>query len=316
MNCAKWLVSCLLSSSVIPARATALAQSSPEHAATAARSAEFARDVEAELEVKRARTGHLLVRPALDGHEAGWFIFDTGAGICVLSTPKADELGLASVGAIQAAGVGVGDASMSETLRAEILELGPLTLRDVPLMKTDLGFLREHLGVEVSGVIGHSLFAQCIVELDLAAPRIALHDPAHYALSEGEWSPLTFRRLIPSVKAIVEEHECTFHLDIGSNSGITFEHPAVERLGLLAGRTVTDAKFGGVGGFIAAKRGKVTSLELGGARFTDVEALFAVQASAQSGHGHDGSLGTRVLERYRLTLDYGGQRICFRPTGS
>src|SRR5215470_7433707 len=40
----------------------------------------------AKLEVKRVKTGHLLVRPVINGHEAGWFIFDTGAGICVVST--------------------------------------------------------------------------------------------------------------------------------------------------------------------------------------------------------------------------------------
>ena len=36
-----------------------------------------------ELAVVRNKTGLLLVRPLVNGHETGAFIFDSGAGICV-----------------------------------------------------------------------------------------------------------------------------------------------------------------------------------------------------------------------------------------
>jgi hypothetical protein len=104
-------------------------------------------------------------------------------------------------------------------LRATELALGPLTVRDVPLMKTDLSFLRPHLGEDIAGVIGYGVFARCVVELDLAAPRIALRDPAGYELAAGAWTPMELDNLIPTVTATVEGHAGRFHLDIGSNSG-------------------------------------------------------------------------------------------------
>jgi len=42
--------------------------------------------------VKRAPTGHPLVKPVVNGQDTGWFIFDTGAGIGCVSTPHVESL--------------------------------------------------------------------------------------------------------------------------------------------------------------------------------------------------------------------------------
>ena len=60
----------------------------------------------AELEVKQARTGHLLVRPVVNGRPAGWFIFDTGAGVCCVTSSSVAERGLEQIGEIDAVGGG------------------------------------------------------------------------------------------------------------------------------------------------------------------------------------------------------------------
>ncbi|NOT28950.1 MAG: hypothetical protein HOP15_00720 [Planctomycetes bacterium] len=268
--------------------------------------------VKPELEVMRAKTGHLLVRPALNGHEAGWFIFDTGAGICVVSTPLAESFELTSTGDLPASGTG--GAAMTQGNMAELLELGPMTLHDVPLMRTDLSFLKEHLGVEVAGVIGYGLLSRCVVELDLRAPRIALHDPVAYTLAAGTWTPLEFDHLIPTVSATYEGRTGRFQLDIGSNCGVTFQEPTVRGFKLLEGRELSDGKLGGVGGFVAVKHGRLSSFELAGLRFDALEASFPLEAKGTSAEeGRDGSIGTKVLESFVLTFDYPGSRICLQP---
>ena len=267
-----------------------------------------------ELAVVRNKTGLLLVRPLVNGHEPGWFIFDSGAGICVVSAPVADPLELTAVGEMGATGAG-GESKVA-ALRATTLELGPLTLRDVPVMKTDLTFLEEPLGVEIAGVIGYGVLSRCVVELDLAAPRIALFDPAGYELARGKWSPLELDELIPTVVATCEGRSGRFHLDLGSNGGLTFQEPAVRRYNLLEGRELSDVKLGGVGGTVACKQGRVAWLELANVRLTDLEAIFPIEAKGLAAQdGRDGSIGTKVLEAFVLTLDYPGKRICFRPRG-
>ncbi len=120
--------------------------------------------------------------------------------------------------------------------------------------------------------------------------------------------------LIPTVPAKYEGREGRFQLGIGSNTGLTFQEPAVRRLDLLEGRELRDAKLGGVGGFTVAKEGRIAWLELAGVRLEDLVATFAVEAKGLAAEdGRDGSIGTRVLESFLLTLDYPGKRISFLP---
>jgi hypothetical protein len=67
----------------------------------------------------------------------------------------------------------------------------------------------------------------------------------------------------------------------------------VRRLKLLEGRELSDGKLAGVGGAIAVKKGRVASLELGGVKLADVEAMFAIQAG-----GIEGSGGPRRQHRH------------------
>lgn len=272
--------------------------------------ARFDRDAAAELEVERAPTGHLLVQPRVDGRDAGWFIFDTGAGICVVSTPHVEALGLVPGGSLTATGVGTQQVDL---LRAGTLVLGPLSLEDVPMIAVDLSFLREHLGREIAGVIGYGVLSRCVAEIDLSGPRVALHDPRAFALEEGEWTPATFERLIPVVTARYEGREGRFTLDTGANGAISFHRHAVDRHGLVEGREVSDGRLGGVGGTIPTKKGLLEWIELGGERREDVEADFELEAKGAVDEGVAGNIGAGLLRAFVLVTDYGGSRVAFRP---
>ena len=264
------------------------------------------------VEVVRAKTGHLLVRPTINGQTPGLFILDTGAGICVISTPKVESLGLATAGEIGANGVG-GSESAS-LYRASALVLGPLTLQDHPLMATDLSFLEQHLGAEIAGVIGYGVLSRCVAEIDLVTPSAALHDPASFVLEGCEWVPLDLSERIPAVRARFEDHEGLFQLDTGANVAITFQDSAVRKWNLLENRELADTKLGGVGGFVAAKSGIVEWFELGGVRQEEVSGLFLLEAKgAHAGESKDGTIGAELLRPFVLVTDYAKERIAFRP---
>jgi len=274
--------------------------------------ASFDPAVAPELQVLRARTGHLLVKPVVNGHDAGWFIFDTGAGICCVSTPHVERLGLAAAGSLTAVGVGGGEGAA--LWRAQSLQLGPLTLRDHPLMATDFSFLREHLGEEIAGVIGYGVLARCVAELDLVAPRIALRDPAGYALGSGAWARMSLEGRVPSVEASYEGRTGSFRLDTGSNSVVTFHEPAVRTGRLLEGRETSAARLGGVGGFVPARRGRLASFELGGVVQRDLPADFALEPKGTFADAtRTGNIGGGLLQPFVLVLDYGGERLALQP---
>ncbi len=268
--------------------------------------------IPAELEVRRAPTGHLLVRPMVNEADVGWFIFDTGAGANVLSTSARDALGLEAFGDIPA--VGVGGTTRTSFVRPDHLKLGRARFQNPLMIVLDLSFLTAHMGVEVGGIIGYSVLSRTISEIDLEKGAISIYDPATYLNDRGHWAELIVKDRVPCVKASFEDHTGWFRLDTGANSTVTMHEPAVRELGLLEGRETTDTKLGGVGGFVAAKSGELAWFDIGGTRIEKVHAEFATEAKGAFAESRTlGNIGTKILKSFVIVLDYPHSRIAFVP---
>jgi hypothetical protein len=274
--------------------------------------ASFDPAIPAQVEITRAKTGHLLVSPRINGTPAGYFIFDTGAGICVISTPFADRFGLTQAGSVES--VGGGGAQLSKVLRAESISLGPATFHDQPIMVTDLSFLKQHLGVEIAGVIGYGVLAQMVAIVDPKTPTLAVHDPATFQLTDGSWSEIDLTDRIPVIPMNFEGNSGRFKLDLGANTPVTFYAPAVTRWKLLDGRELAPATTGGVGGFVTAQRGTLAWIELAGVRQAPVNATFVTEAKGvHADTRYDGQVGVTLFDPFILAFDYGRSRIGFLP---
>lgn len=273
----------------------------------AAESVSFDEKTPPMLQVKRIKSGHILVRPTINGHDAGWFIFDTGAGICVVSTPVVEGLELTAAGEVEAKGVG---GSKAAKLYTATLRLGPATFSRHTLMETDLSFLEPLVGEKICGVIGYGVLSKCVAEIDLSAPSIGLFKPEGYGLARGAWTPMDVGDRVPTVPGAFEGHAGRFRLDLGATGSVTFHQPAVVKYDLLKDRTVKDCKMGGVGGFVAGKRGTIGSLELGGITFKDVDADFALEAKGTFAEASkDANIGTDILRKFLVVTDYPHERI-------
>ncbi len=264
--------------------------------------------IPAALEVKQVIGSMLLVRPKVNGHEAGWFIFDTGAGVCVISKPHIERLGLERAGSIGA--VGVGGNEQTPIYRAESVVLGPMRMADHPMIATDLSFLKQHLKEEIVGVIGFGVLSRSVAEMDLEARTIALHDPAEYVLARGAWGPLNVENRTATVHAKFDGGEGDFGLDTGANGYVTFHEPITREKKLLEGRETTPAKLGGVGGYVEAKAATIAWFELGGVRVEDIQANFAIEPKGSFANAAKaGNIGTAMLKPFVLVLDYANERI-------
>lgn len=273
--------------------------------------AHFAADRPATLEVERAPTGHLLVRPKVNGRESGWFIVDTGAGITVLNSTLAGKLDLKKVGAVPA--LGVGGSVESPLYQLDNFEVGPLRLEHSVVIALNLDFLTTPLAHEIDGILGFDVLSRCVFELDLGAGRVALNDPAKYRNAELTWGKLYLPGRIPAVDATFEGHAGVVRLDSGkSGEPITFHYPAVQRFKLLEGRATTAFEAGGVGGTVPTARGKLKSLEFAGQKLTDLEAGFVTEGRGALADAYAaGVMGAQLMRRYNIVIDYPGRRIAF-----
>lgn len=269
----------------------------------------------AALETVRAPTGHILVHPLIDGKDLGWFIFDTGAGNSVLSTPVAGALGLERFGSVPASGIG--GRSDASFCRPGSLTLGPVTMQRPLMVVLDLSFLEQHMGRPIAGLIGYNLLARCVARIDMETPAVSLHDPSAFEEPEIAWVPLVIDQRLPHVEASFEGRTGFFRLDTGAaQMSVSMHEPAVRELGLLEGRDTVESKAGGVGGFVAVKRGTLAWFELGGRRTEDVRAEFATEAKGAFADPYSlGNIGGVLLKPFVLVTDYRGDRIAFVPRG-
>lgn len=268
----------------------------------------------ASVPILRAKTGHLLVPVTLNGQPAGYFIFDTGAGMSCVDKSLSAKLALPPAGAANAAG---NAGTVATTLRKiDSLAFGPVVVKNSLVVELDLAPISAALGHEISGVIGYECFFAGVFEIDSATPTITLHAAdAPPIAATGHWQPMTLTSRRPHLPGQVEDHPPgQFLIDLGANTGLTLSSPTVRRFNLLSNRPTTSATSGGVGGTQPAAKGTIRSLKLADQTVTDVPATFSQATQGLLASDENlGAVGVGLLSRYRLFLDYPQSRIALIP---
>ena len=179
--------------------------------------ARFNEGAPADVALKPAMTGQVLVRPTVDGRDIGCFIIDTGAGSNTLDPKAMAKLKLKPIGT---AGVtSVRGNEQSSIVQATSIALGPMTIANPFFVTMQLGYVRDALGEDVFGIIGHDLLSRCVAEITLADDSIKLFDPKTYRLGSGSWQPLTFNESVPVIEGKFEGgRKGLFRIDTGGRT--------------------------------------------------------------------------------------------------
>lgn len=263
------------------------------------------------LEIKRAPTGHLLVKTMVDGKDVGWFILDTGAGANVLNAAVARDLGLQPFGSVAA--LGAGGTTMTELYKASSLSVGQMTTTAPVFIGLDLTPFEPHFGVKLGGIVGYPALSRTIVEYDLERGEIALHDPRTFKRDGVQWSTMSLYQGHPCIEAGFEGHSGVFVLDTGAaGSGMTIYYDSVRDLNLLEERQTTEGALGGAGGMVKARNGSVRDVSLAGHSVGDTSASFVIEQTGAFADAYlMGNIGGEALRPFVLLIDYPGSRIAF-----
>lgn len=269
--------------------------------------------IPARIDLMKIATGHVFVRPRIDGQDAGWLAFDTGSGAGFTLLPSvADRLGMPRFG--RTAGGGAGSEVQHLSLRqGRTFELGPMTIANsiYAELPSELNETMKRIaGIEVVGTCGYDLFRRCVVELDIAKTEAFLH-PRDGGPAAHRWFDLTLQYRIPSLRCRFEgEREGLFQLDTGAGPVVLFHAPAVERFRLLDGRAVQPMPIQGAAGTVDTMVGTISWIEIAGERKTDLPSLFVTGASGALADPHtDGTFGGILLAPKRLVFDYARRRM-------
>lgn len=256
-------------------------------------------------------SGEIIVTAKVNGETPAKFIVDTGAGISLLTRSAANKFGLKVSGSASLGGGG--GAAQTQFAQLDSLQVGSVVARDVKVAVGDLGPLEALLGHGFSGLIGHNFLSQFQVTFDYAARQLTLA-PASTPLPEGTAAQMDIVNTFPLVDASTQNKKFRMVLDTGAMFAI------------LPARLAADLKFGKVreGAFgvgldgrpVQLKTTRLPQLTVGGVTLPDAPISYAPPGGPSAALLSDfanGILGNSLLRRFKVTLDYGKQKVVFRP---
>jgi hypothetical protein len=266
--------------------------------------------------------GHIVIPVTVNGSRPLRMVLDTGmSGPVVILTSReiGKDLGFEDGTPIQLAGAGGGP---------------PVAARSYPYARIGVGGV-EHSGQNLivlddegppsactqDGIIGKSIFDRYAVDIDYGRTMITLYDPASAARSAREVLPLTFQSGIPVVDATVVLEDgrtvpVRLVVDFGAGHALSLDVGGAKKI-VAPRRTVGEVVGTGILGDVEGQIGRIRALRLGSFEFQDVVTSFTSPTTGTTcgadGVKADGNLGTGILSRFDVAVDYRNARLLLSP---
>lgn len=267
---------------------------------------------------------HIILKVKVDNSRPLSFILDTGDKYAILNLDRARELGLKMAGEVRVGGAGAGTSTGAFVRDSNFTVVGLNDFSQPLNMALPIGRMASKLGQDFDGIIGHDFISQFVVEIDYEARILKLHDNSTFNYTgNGASVPISINGAgHPIVEAIVtpvsgEPISGKFVVDIGSGLALALHSPTVNKYKLLNpnSKTIRAAGAGGAGGSVKGELGRVAQLQLANFKIDQPITLFAQDtAGAFSNSELVGNIGAQVMNRFRVFLDYGRDRIILEPT--
>lgn len=263
----------------------------------------------------------IIVPVEVNGVELS-FILDTGVSTPILFNITGDDgLELRNKETVMVKGLGDGKPikairSTGNTFRLNNLMNSRQEL--YMLVDSDINFSPQ-LGIPVHGIIGYDLLKNFIVEVKYNRKKLRFYDPQQYRYRNCK-NCETYRLDIignkPFVKAEVgfgKEGTTPVYLlvDSGSSDAVwLFEdrNKGIE----VPEKHFEDYMGRGLSGDVYGKRSRLDRFQIGNFELEDAQVAFPDSTSVQHitfTGGRSGSLGSEILKRFNLVIDYPYQRI-------
>lgn len=239
-------------------------------------------------------------------------MLDSGAEVTVVDRAFAEKIGLVGQGGVTAIGTG-GSETVSIAPGFDV-RLGGAELKGVTVAVMDLSPITQALGRPVPVLLGKEMMNQAITDIDFAARRIRLVAPDAFAPPPGTIElPLTPVNGLRALPVVIEDGPTVMAMfDLGNGTPIALFPGYAAEARLTEGRRVSAVMAGGVGGAAPAVLFNLNSLSIGGHVFESVpatvrgEGVWAREDAAAN-------VGMPILSRFRLMIDFGGDRLFLLP---
>ncbi|PRY15602.1 aspartyl protease [Pontibacter ummariensis] len=253
------------------------------------------------------------------------FILDTGVKTPLITRLYySDSLSLVETNKVTIRGLGKG-----HTIEA-LYSVGNKILmpgvkgeqQEVLVLLEDVFNLSVRMGMPLHGIIGYDIFKNFVVKINYSKELITLYRPDIYLKKKrkAEEYPLHIEDSKPYIFAKIRQHtgdtlDVKLVIDTGASNSLSLYLPSDNRLSLPP--KVVEAYLGrGLGGDIHGKIGRLQAFQLGKYELESIPASYPNEEAIQLAlnvSDRNGNIGSDILRRFTVVLDYPHQRMLLQP---
>jgi len=220
-------------------------------------------------------------------------------------------------------GLGGGEHLEAYASNSNTLKVGKLKLdyKTVYVLKNDVFNLSKHTGTKINGLIGVDFFQHHVVEIDYTHKRIRFYDPETMSLPNGYGMlPITIEGQKMFVELSLQKPDTASKrvkmlIDTGAELNAWFQTSTKESINVPE-RWVQGTIGEGFNGIITGKYAHIPQLCFGEFCLNNPIVSFPDSSSINgiiSVSRRDGTIGSQLLSRFNLFIDYNQQKIYFKP---
>ncbi len=257
------------------------------------------------------------------------FLLDTGVDNSIMfNLSVEDSLKLKDTEKIKLRGLGTGEYIDAIKSRKNFFSIGKIKNGDhliylIPSKDFDFS---SKMGMTINGIIGGDLFRDFIVDINYSSKRIKFYDPKKYSYKDCrkcQSFDLHFYKNKPYLYLDVElspseRIDAKLLIDLGGSDALWLFDKSSDKINIPE-KYFEDYLGKGLSGDIYGKRSKIDKISLGNYIFTSANVAYPDSTSIENVYLHkerNGTLGSEILKRFRLIIDYPGEKIVFKNPSS
>ncbi len=250
---------------------------------------------------------HLFIPVTVNGKEGLW-VLDTGAGMSVITTKFAEELGLELEGNL----TGVGAAGTVDVQFAKLppFQVSGISFGGQTVAVIDMSELMRRFGIEVPGILGFDFLSRFVTRVDYANELVSFYDPDEFTYAgDGHELDVHMKESVFEASATLDgEHTGTWLFDLGA--GMTHLDGVYALREGYAGRHGVLAKGHGAANESDLKAIKAERIDFAGFTVDDPPISFSYGGTdTVFTADRIGILGNTLFRNFVLYVDYANERV-------
>ena len=254
-------------------------------------------------------------------------ILDSGIRNTIITElDTGDRISLSYSDVKELMGLGGGNQLEAYASNSNILRIGKFKMeyKTVYVLKNDVFNLSRHSGSKINGLIGVDFFQDYIVEINYSQKRIRIYDPTSFEIPKGYGMlPVTVESQKMFVDLTVLESDSTrksvkMLIDTGAELNAWFQTISKESVHTPP-KWVQGTIGEGLNGIITGKYGHIPQICFGDfciknpiVSFPDSATITGIVLNSK----RDGTIGSQLLNRFNIFIDYKQKRFFFKPNSA